>query len=173
MIQNYTTYRILRLFFDYPTKAFQLREISRLAKVGMPSVKLHIDRLEREGFVKKEKTGIYPNYKASRNEIFMLYKKYDMLPRLHESGFLEFLIGEFSPNAIVLFGSASRGEDIESSDVDFLVIAKEKELELKKYEKSLKRKISILFEQDVKRMQKELLNNIINGVVVYGYLKVF
>ena len=173
MLQNYTTYKILRLFFDYPTKGFQLREISRLTKLGMPSVSLHIKRLEKYGFIKKEKTGVYANYKASRNDLFMLYKRNDMLLRLHECGLVEFLADKFLTDVIVLFGSASRGEDIETSDIDILIISKEEEVNMKKYENILKRKINILFERRTDKIPKELLNNIINGMVIYGYLKVF
>jgi predicted nucleotidyltransferase len=173
MIQKYTTYRVLKLFFDSPTKGFQLREICRLAKLGMPSVKLHIARLEKHGMVKKEKGSIYANYKASRNEGFRLYKRNDMLARLSESGLIERLVEQFSPDAIVLFGSASRGEDIESSDVDILIVAKGKSMDLKKYEADIKRKISLVFEPDIKDVPKELRNNIINGIVLHGYLKVF
>lgn len=172
MLQNYNTYRILRLFFDSPTKGFQLREVSRLTKLGMPSVKLHIRRLEREKLIIKEKTGIYASYKASRNEFFKIYRINDVLLRLHESGLIEFLSDRFSPDAIVLFGSACRGEDIETSDIDLMVVAKEKDVEMKGYEKKIKRHIQILFEPNPKTLPKELLNNVINGIVVNGYLKV-
>lgn len=173
MLQKYTAYRVLGLFFDRPTKGFQLREISRLLKLGMPSVKLHMERLKKAGFVKKEEGGVYASYKASRNEIFKLYKRNDMVFRLRESGLVEFLANEFSPNAIVLFGSASHGEDVETSDVDLLVVAKERDTKLKSYEEKLKRRINLLFEPDIKDVPKELLNNIVNGIVIYGYLKVF
>src|SRR3989338_6504446 len=172
MIQNYTGYKVLRVFFDYPTKGLQLRELSRLLKMGMPSVILHVKRLEKEDFLKKEKKGVYPQYKASRNEKFLLYKKTDTLIRLHESGLIEFLFSKTYPNAIVLFGSASLGEDTETSDIDLFVIAKEKDLDLSEYEKMLKRKVHIIFESDLKKVPKELMNNVINGIVVYGYLEV-
>ena len=172
MLQKYTTYRVLELFFDQPTKGFQLREISRLLKLGMPSVKLHITRLEKAEFIKKEKTGVYACYKASRNEKFKLYKRNDMLLRLHESGLIENLASEFLPNAIIFFGSASRGEDIERSDIDLMILAKEKDIKLETYEKHLKRKIQLFFELDTKKIPKEFMNNIINGIVIYGYLKV-
>jgi predicted nucleotidyltransferase len=74
---------------------------------------------------------------------------------------------------LVLFGSCARGEDIETSDLDLLVVAKEKEVDLKKFESALKRKISLHFEENVSQIPKELLNNIINGIVVFGYLTVF
>ena len=86
---------------------------------------------------------------------------------------MEFLSDAFVPDAIVLFGSASRGEDIEGSDIDLFLVAKEREINLRKFEKKLKRKISLHFEDSVSKVPKELMNNIINGIVVYGYLKVF
>ncbi len=172
MLQNYTTYRVLRLFFDHPTKGFQLRGISRTLRIGMPSVSLHVKRLEKSGFLKRDKNGVYASYKASRSDLFKLYKRNDMLLRLHECGLVDFLADRFVPNAIVLFGSASRGEDIESSDIDLLVVSEVEEIDVREYERLLKRKINILFEPDVAKMPRELMNNIINGIVIYGYLKV-
>lgn len=173
MLQEYTTYRILKLFFDQPTRHFQLREISRMLKLGMPSVINHIKKLEKEGFIKKEKRGVYESYISSGSDLFKVYKRNDILLRIYESGLIDFLADEFMPDAIVLFGSCARGEDIETSDVDLLVVAKEKEVELKKFESALKRKISLHFEENVSEIPKELLNNIVNGIVVYGYLTVF
>jgi hypothetical protein len=57
--------------------------------------------------------------------------------------------------------------------VDLLVVSKEKEVDLKKFESALKRKISLHFEENVSEIPKELLNNIVNGIVLYGYLTVF
>ena len=36
----------------------------------MPSVRNHVKKLEKEGFVKREKTGVYQSYIASKNELF-------------------------------------------------------------------------------------------------------
>ncbi len=172
MIKNYTTDRVLGLFFRSPTRRFHLREICRLIGMGMPSVKLHVSRLEEQGFIRKEKGEIYPYYRADINDKFKLYKRNSMLVNIQESGLMEFLEEEFVPSAVVLFGSASRGEDTENSDIDLLVIAKEKDVNLKKYESALGRKINMIFEDSSKGMPKELLNNVINGIVLYGYLKV-
>jgi len=165
-------YKVLELFFDAPTKYFQLREISRIVKIGLPSVVNHVKRLEKEGLVKKEKVQVYNAYKANKNERFKLYKKLNMLMRLEESGLMEFLKEKCCPGVIVLFGSASRGEDIESSDIDLLMWAKEEKLELSKFEKKLKRMINLFFEEKLDKIPHEMMNNIINGVVLSGYLKV-
>ena len=173
MIKNYNTYKILELFFRYPSKSFQLREISRLTKLGMPSIQDHIKILARESFIKKNKGAVYPNYSASKSERFRIYKRNHVLTDIYESGLLDLLENTFTPNAIVLFGSASKGEDLEDSDIDLLVIAKEKVVNLKKFEKRLNRKIHILYEGSINSLPKELLNNVINGIIIYGYLKVF
>ena len=173
MIQKYNAYRILQLFFDQPTKHFQLREVGRLLNLGMPSVINHMKRLEKQELVKKEKTGVYDSYISSGSGLFKVYKRNDILLRIHQSGLIEYLEGALMPDVIVLFGSCSRAEDIEASDIDLFLIANEKDIDLKKFEKVLKRKISLHFEQNVSKVPKELLNNIINGIVVFGYFKVF
>ena len=172
MLQDYNTYRILGLFFESPTKHFQLREISRMIKIGLPSVKAHVEKLERNELITKTKGNIYDSFVATRNDKFKLYKRNDIMIRIHESGLLEYLVNELSPDVIVLFGSASKGDDIEQSDIDIFVLAKEKKLKLYKFEKVLKRKINILFENKMKNIPKELISNIINGIVLYGYLEV-
>ncbi len=173
MLQNYNTYKILQLFFDQPTKLFQLREISRMAEIGLPSAISHVKKLEKYCFVKKEKKSTYQSYIANKdNEKYKLYKKHDIALRLHESGFIEYLVNNVTPTAIVLFGSAARGEDIETSDVDIFVLAKEENLDLTRFEKQIKRKINIYFEPNIKKLSKELLNNIVNGIKIYGYIKV-
>jgi predicted nucleotidyltransferase len=173
MIQNYTEYRILRVFFDYPTRHFQLREICRTLGMGMPSVSMHVKALERQGFLAKEKRGVYDSYRASMSDIFRLYKRNDVLLRIYESGLEEFIADKIQPDAAVLFGSASKGEDAEGSDIDLLLVAKEREVDLSRFEKRLMRNISLHFEDDVSKLPKELLNNIINGIVIHGYLRVF
>ena len=65
---------------------------------------------------------------------------------------------------------------LEKSDFDICIIgSKEVDINLGKMEKKLNRKISLLFVEDVESLKKnkELLNNLINGFVVRGYLKVF
>ena len=76
------------------------------------------------------------------------------------------------PNCVMLFGSGARGEDHLESDIDLFIQAEERPLELKRFEAMLRRKLHLLFEADLRALPKELLNNIINGRVLYGYLEV-
>ncbi len=151
-----------------------MRELSRRTKIAQPSIIAHLKALVDEGLIIKEKKGIYPAFRANRdNNMFKLYKKFDLLYKLHQSGLLEYIYDGCVPDAIVLFGSASRGEDVEESDIDLFVQAPEKKLILRKYEKLLNRKIALFFKEDFSKLSTELKNNILNGTALKGYLKVF
>ena len=161
-------------FFDFPRKDFQMRELSRRAKIAQPSVTAHLKELARENFIVKEKKGIYPTFRANRDsELFKMYKKFDITFRINKSGLLNYIYDSCIPNAIILFGSASKGEDIEESDIDLFIQAKEKKLDLRKYELLFNRKITLFFEENFAKLNAELKNNILNGIVLKGYIKVF
>ncbi|MBN2042662.1 MAG: nucleotidyltransferase domain-containing protein [Candidatus Aenigmarchaeota archaeon] len=173
MLQKYSRYRVMQEFFDFPRKGFQIREISRRINLAQVSVINHLKALQKEGLVVKEKKGIYPTFHANtNNENYKTLKKQNLVQRIHESELISFIDRNLKPNCIVLFGSGARGEDTETSDIDLFVQAKEVQMDLGKYENLLKRKINLLFEPETKGLSKELLNNIINGQVIYGYLKV-
>lgn len=165
---------ILELFFDFPTKRFQLRQISRETKIAVTSVKRYLDRMLKERLVIKENNGIYPYFIANReNDLFKFYKKLSVVERLKVLGILDYLEDNCLPRSIILFGSASLGEDIENGDVDLFVQCKEVKIDLKLFERKLNRKINIFFEDDFSRLSKELKNNILNGIKLYGYVEVF
>ena len=173
MIQKYSRYSVLQQFFDFSRKAFFIRELSRNTKLSVPSVRIHIKALLVEGLITKDKNGLYPAFRAVRDHpLFKLLKAQNMVLRLYQTGVLTVVEKAVYPSCIVLFGSASRGEDTEESDIDLFVQAKRMNLDLSKFEKALNRKINLLFEPDLKTISQELLNNLANGNVVYGYLKV-
>ena len=149
----------------------------RRAMVGGPtSVKRYLNELEKEGLVIKAKHRIYgyPVYYANRdNENFRFLKRLNTIISVQESGLLEYLSESCMPDAIILFGSSASGEDLKDSDIDLFVASKNEKLSLDKFEKYLNRKINILFTDNFGRMSKELRNNIINGIILKGYLKVF
>lgn len=174
MLQKWSRYKVLKKFFDFPRKEFFIRELSRSINLAQTAVTNHLNALLKENLIIKEKKRLYPVFKANRdNKNFKLLKKQNLVLRLNSTGLLNCLEKEMYPTCIVLFGSGSRGEDTEKSDIDLFIQAKEIEVDLKKYEKGLNRKISLFFEPKLKDLSKELLNNIINGEIIYGYLKVF
>ena len=126
--------------------------------------------LKKEGFIVKEERKPYPIFHANRENIKEI-KKWNLCIELDD--LVKAIEHKCLPNAIILFGSAARGEDIESSDIDICVIAKETEIDLKNWEKKFSRKITLHFVSNFNKLSSELKNNIINGVILQGYLKVF
>jgi predicted nucleotidyltransferase len=170
--------KVLGIFFDNPIpegSGFQLREISRTINLAPKSVKMYLEVLKKEDLIiaKKHRVHKYPIYYANRdNTYFKLLKKLDLIRRIEETGLLKYIDETCMPQVVFLFGSASRGEDISTSDIDLYVQSGEKRLKLDKYEKLLKRKINIFFEKNFIKLSKELKNNIINGDKLKGYLNI-
>ena len=100
---------------------------------------------------------------------FLQLKRVDNLKQLYESGLSDFLEKAFAGGTIVLFGSYSRGDDLENSDIDIAIIGrKEKDVALEKYEKVLERKILLQFYESWGKIHKHLKENLCNGIVLIG-----
>ncbi len=91
---------------------------------------------------------------------------------------MDFLNSELAHPIIVLFGSYAKAENHEKSDIDlFLVADEKKELNLQKFEKLLNAKIHLFLHtknefRKLKKTSPELVNNVINGFRLAGYLEV-
>ncbi len=179
MLQKYNKWKVLKIFFENPKPAeagFQLREIGRITSLATTSVKLYLDELIKEGLIIKTNHRIhaYPVYWANTdNPEFRFLKKIDIIITMKESGLIDYLENQCMPDVIILFGSASRGEDTIESDIDLFLLCKEKKLNLSDFETKIKRNISPIFSEDFGVLSNELKNNIINGIIMKGYLKVF
>ncbi len=174
MLQKYNRYQVLKLFLDSPTESFRLREVARLTNISPPSVMNYLKEFEKENLIKKQTKRRIPFYTALRDsEKFVLYKKISTIFELNDSGLVEHLWNELSPQATVLYGSYARGESVETSDIDLFVLAKETNLKVVKYEKKLNKKIHLLFKHSLNEISSELRNNILNGIILKGYIKVF
>ena len=93
------------------------------------------------------------------------------LLELQNSNLVSYLQDSLMPKCIVLFGSYQRGEDVEYSDIDLFIESTEEKVDLSKFAKMLNRNIQIHFKDNFKKYPTELKNNIINGVVLEGYLE--
>ncbi|MFW6312087.1 MAG: nucleotidyltransferase family protein [Nanoarchaeota archaeon] len=177
MLQKCTILKVARVFFDEPTKNHYLKEICRKANLAHTSVKNKLDELIDENIIEKkiEKKGEreFPYYYANRNNTYFKYKKIDNYLRILNSGLIEFLRDKLMPSTIILFGSYSKGEDIEDSDIDLFLECNEKNIDLGKFEGTFSRDIQIHFSNDFNSFSKELKNNILNGITLYGNVEAF
>ena len=174
MLENYNKYKILKVFLFNPAEEFRLRELSRLSKISPPSVISYLKEFEKEGLIRAFRKREIPFYKGEiDNENFREYKKLSILFEINNSGLIDFLWNKTAPKAIILYGSYAKGESLEESDIDIFIIGDEKKINLEKFEEKIGKKIHIIFEKNPKKILKELKNNLVNGIILKGYLKLF
>jgi len=178
MLQISNTFIVAEVFFNEPTKKHYLIEISKKAKLAHTSVKRLLKELVKENIIKEDieikGKRKFPVYSSNINlNEYKRYKTIYNLIHIEKSGVIDFLRSKLMPNSIILFGSYSRGEDIETSDIDIFIQTKDEKINLGVYEKKLKRKIQLHFRDNFNSYPKELKNNILNGKVLYGYIEVF
>lgn len=178
MLRKSSISQTLKVFFNKPTMTLNLKEVSLITKIAHTSIKKNLIILKNKNLIietidKKGKRK-YPLYKANLDsKKFIKLKKINNLSELINSGLIEFIGDKIMPKSIVLFGSYSRGEDIETSDIDLFIESKEINLDLVKFEKKMNRKVEIHFKENLLDYPKELKNNIINGIVLDGFIEVF
>lgn len=171
--------KILKFFIKNPEKEFHVRQIAKLIKKSPTTTSKYLKEFEKRDVLNSEKKLNHLLFKANvKNPEFKQLKLNYNLNLLHDSGILDFLVKQFNyPEAIVLFGSFSKAENISSSDIDLLIISpSKKEVRLEKFEEELNHKIQIFVKskKDIKKMKnKELLNQWINGIVIYGFWEMF
>ena len=170
MIEKSTIQKVLTIFFENPSREFHLRELSRLLKLSMPTIISATDKLAKEMLIIKEKGKVITKVMANRENInFTRYKRMYNLELIYSSNLIGFLSESYNqPKAIILFGSFSRGEDIEKSDIDIAVITNKRlTLDLSKYENILKKAIT-LHEVNLGKISKEFKANLLNGIILEG-----
>ena len=168
--------KIKEYFFMNPTAKLRVRQIEREIKMPLPSVIRYCKELEEEEILKKESISGVSTYSADRNsKKFLVAKRLFNIGLIFESGLIEYIVKEYFNPVVVLFGSYSKGEDTEDSDIDlYIETSSKKEIRLIKFEKTLKRKIQAFKYSNINQIKNtHLSNNIINGVVLNNFLEVF
>ncbi len=161
-----------QLIFATPEKWMHIREIARRLRISPNSVRKEAALLKKSGVIEQKKEGNMIMYRADMgSERYRREKMLSNLRNIFDSGIADFLNDYYSPSAIVLFGSYSRGEDTSKSDIDIAVITSgKKRPDMRQFEKRLSRRIELsLFAR--KEVSGEFFNNIINGIVLRGFLK--
>ena len=167
--------RIIRLFFEGPNERLHLREVARRVGLSATGAMKILRALEKESLLEKERAAVTVVYRGNYdNEKFMALKRALNLYSLNSSGLISKLVDFFKiPECIVIFGSYAKGEDTRESDIDIAVMTNMKEYpQLDVYEGNLKRKISLHLIDNIKNEEKDFINTLANGIVIYGYLEV-
>jgi len=162
---------VLKPFFNNPELETSIRGLSRLSDTSTSWTSEIITELEEKNFLKTESTKT--SKKITTGKKFKQLKKTYNLDTIESSGLAKHLEEELRPDAIVLFGSYSRGEDNKDSDIDIAVInGRNKDLDLEKFEEELGRKINIQNLESADEGDENFRNSLANGTVLRGFLKV-
>jgi predicted nucleotidyltransferase len=146
------------------------REIAKILDVSPTAVAKSLKKLFENEFavLEKTKTINFVSLNMNKKQVIEI-KRVENLKNIYLSGLSDHLEESLAGSTIILFGSYSRGEDTNRSDIDIAVIErKQKDINLGKYEKMLNRKIIINFYDSWKDINKNLKNNILKGIVLHG-----
>lgn len=176
MITKSIKERIKEYFFLNPLKKLRIRHIEKEVKVPLPSAIRYVKELENEGILKKDSIAGITLYSSDRtSQAFLLEKRLANIKRLYDSGLVDYLRKEYSNPTVILFGSYFKGEDVEKSDIDLYIETPIKEtIALKEFEKKLGKDIEVFKHRKISEISnKGLINNILNGLVLNGFIEVF
>jgi len=161
----------LGVFFEDCYREFSVREYSREIKVSPPTASKMLKGFAKEGLLMMREERGFLLFKVNREssdmrDLSRIYWK-DKL-----KDFFSYIENILYPNAVVLFGSLSKLEVLNKSDIDVAIFTKaKKDIDLSKFEKKLGREIQVFVYDSLEKVNKELRSNIINGYVLGGYLK--
>src|SRR3989338_1967465 len=163
---------ILEFLFTYPEKSFTGRAISLSMKMTQPGISKALPHLERSGMIimRKDRATKRLSIALNRdNRLVAGLKRAYNLRSIYDSGLANFLEDTFPGTTIILFGSYSRGDDTSASDIDIAIIGgSEKNIDLMRFENEMHRKISTSFFVSAAKINRELRQNILGGIVLAG-----
>ena len=161
----------LKPFFEDCYRRISVREYARIVRISPPTASKVLKKLNKEDLLSEEKDRNYIFYYANKNsDLFIALSRIHWKIKLKE--LMELLRRSLTNQTVILFGSLSKAETKVESDIDICIIGNKKEINISKFENILKRKIQLFFFDSIMEIKnKELANNIINGCLLDGRLK--
>ena len=174
-ITEITPQKILRNFFEYTDKEFNIRGAARLLKIAPATASKELKTLNKKGILQERTERNLKLYKGNLdNPLYIDLKIFYNIRKIKESGLLNELNTFYLKPTIILFGSTSHGLDTESSDFDLCVISERTEeiANISIFEKKINRKIHVFVFKNIKDIKNmHLANNILNGILIQGEAK--
>lgn len=163
---------ILRFLFMKVGMFFTERGLARALGVSPTAVSNALKGLERKELVRVEKDRETKRLSIAlclENPEVISLKRAENLSQIFSSELFSYLSESFSNATIILFGDFTFGLDVANSNINIaLFFAGRRKLELKKFEKSLGKKIVVDFYDKFNRLDKNRLNEILSGIVLKG-----
>lgn len=173
MIRDTKRDAVLVDILRHPRTRSSIRDIARRTGTSPTWVSRTVDDLEEEGIVVVEEEPTTRKVRPADTDRVRRLRQVVNLHLLHESGLVDHLVDAYGhPEAIVLFGSFARGEDVEGSDVDLAVLTPSSAtVDVGRFGDHLQRSIRIQ-EIDPRQLTPEFATTLANGIVLDGYLEV-
>ena len=167
--------QVAGLFFDNPTREWHFEEILKEAEITRSKADAWLKGFIKEGLIRRVKEkGKMPyfisNYTSPQ---YKNKKKLFALDKLYESGLLNHLDSLKKAETVILFGSFTRSDWYEKSDIDIFIYGDPEGLKIVDYELRLHREIQVFICRDKKglyRLGQRLIRNIIKGNLIKGNL---
>ena len=161
----------LEPFFWQSYEKISVREYARLKKISPPSASTLLKNYAKEGLLIVEEERRYLFFYVNReNLVFVKLSGAYFTNYFEKIGMISDIKAKFVNPTIVIFGSFSKAEVTNTSDLDIAIFSSVKStVNLSVYEKKLQRPLQIFaFKNRAEIKNPNLLNNILKGVVVYG-----
>jgi predicted nucleotidyltransferase len=164
---------ILKLFLLQPTKHWHFKEISKIIDISDNKLSKWLNKLKNDKLIIKiKKKGKMPHYIANYDSPhYKNTKKLFALNVFYQSGLLDYLSSSEGIKSAIIFGSFSRSDWHNESDIDIFVYGDDKNLNLGKFQKKLNHEIQLFSAKnssDLKKFGPGLLKTIIKGINVKG-----
>ena len=157
--------KLLTYVFNHPDQRLTVRMAATQARLPPSTTQRYLQQLQEEEILTKDNI-------PAHSAIMRFRKAVHLIEKLFESGLIEHLEKRLVPSAIVIFGSVRKGEYDKKSDIDlFVETTKAKTLNLAVFEKRIGHSIQMFIHKDIHELPAPLLNNVINGIKLSGYLK--
>jgi predicted nucleotidyltransferase len=166
---------IQELFYNHPTKQWHFEELMKTAQLSRAQTNEWLKKLMHENMIKRIKSHKKMPYYIAHytNPHYQNSKRLYALGQLHTCGLFDYLSSLDKARVIILFGSFSRWDWYEKSDVDIFVYGDIDVVPVGKFMVRLKREIQLFSgknKKDLQRIGPVLLKNIINGIIIKGAL---
>lgn len=164
---------LLELFYNHPAKRWHFEHLVQESGLSRAQTNYWLGKSLKEGLVRRVKPkGRMPYYLANYDSPhYQNSKRLYGLQKLHESGLLDYLSSLEKAEVVVLFGSFSRWDWYDKSDIDLFIYGDVDQVSLGRFMQKLKRDIQIFSgksSKDLSHLGSSLLRNIIKGVAIKG-----
>lgn len=170
---NKTAFNIMEQFFYSGLNRLQTSRIIQKTGYDFKTVKKYLKDLSKFDLIMEHKDLNIPTYEANyRNKFFLNIKREKFLSDIFISGLPNYLNKKLGDTPCILFGSCIRGDYYEDSDIDIFIQSKKTKLDFSSYEKKLKRKINLFFEEKWQTLNDGMKTGLLNdGIAINGRLK--